>query len=329
VTRTLLSGIFRSCCALAAIFAITGCSGVQSALSPAGRDAERMFTLTVWMSIGAIAIWLAVIALALSLPRLHLRRPTWLIVGGGVIFPVAVLSVLLVAGLAELPRALALAPADQPYIEAVGSQWWWRVRYVTPGQKPIELANELRLPVGRRINVRLTSADVVHSFWIPSLAGKMDMVPGRVNWIALEPTRTGTFRGACAEYCGAAHARMNFVVVVTSGEEFAAWLAHQATEAVEPAAPAAEQGRTAFLERGCVTCHAIRGTPAAGVVGPDLTHVGSRLSIAAGTLPNNEDALRRWVASTDRVKPGVHMPAFAGLPDDALTAIAAYLAELR
>lgn len=310
-----------------------GCSGMQSALDPAGRDAARAADLFYWMTAAGIAIWAAVVALGLYAPRarspLTERAGMGLIVGGGVAFPVLVLSVLLTFGLAEIPRMLEPAPAGGPTIEVTAQQWWWRVRYLLPDRQPIELANELRLPVGRRVNLRLASADVVHSFWVPSVAGKMDMIPGRVNRHALEPTRTGVYRGACAEFCGTSHARMNFVVAVVEPQAFDDWIAGQAQPARTPEPGDAERGRAAFAVHGCANCHAIRGTDARGVVGPDLTHLASRHTIAAGTLPLDEAALRRWITQTQLVKPGAHMPAFAQLPDDVVAAMAAYLTGLE
>jgi cytochrome c oxidase subunit 2 len=164
---------------------------------------------------------------------------------------------------------------------------------------------------------------------VPSIAGKMDMIPGRVTRLALEPTRTGVFRGACAEYCGASHALMAFLVVVTEPSEFEAWLEAQAQPAQASQDALAARGQTAFVANGCTACHTIRGTSVAGQIGPDLTHVGSRLRIGAGTLPNEPDALVRWIGQTDRIKPGVHMPAFRALAADDLSALAAYLDSLR
>jgi cytochrome c oxidase subunit 2 len=309
-----------------------GCDGPQSALAPAGRDAERIAALFTWMAIGTAVIWAAVVllgAVAGRVPALAAPRAgSALIVGGGVVLPLVVLTPLLAFNLAELRRVLA--PGDGLTIDVTGTQWWWRVRYLAPdGGVVAELANEVRLPVGRRVNLRLRSADVVHSFWIPSLAGKMDMVPGRVNRLALEPVREGTFRGACAEFCGASHARMSLMVVVVDEPAFTAWLDRQRAPAAPPGGPAQERGQAAFQAHGCATCHTIRGSPAAGAVGPDLTHVGGRVSLAAATLPNDPASIRRWVASTHLLKPGVRMPAFDALPAETLNDLAAYLSGLQ
>ncbi len=310
----------------------SACDGPQSALAPAGRDAERLADLFIVMSVGGLIVWLAVVGMAVYAIRAresHSERAAkLLILGGGVALPVVVLAALLLYGLPALPAALAPAPAGNLRIQVTGKQWWWRVHYMTAGGA-VETANELRLPVGVRVDLQLSSPDVIHSFWVPSIAGKMDMIPGRLTRLALEPTQTGVFRGACAEYCGASHAFMAFLVVVVPPAEFEAWLAAQARPADPPADPQAARGQQAFAAHGCTACHTIRGTDAAGRIGPDLTHVGSRLQIGAATLPTTPDALMRWIGQTDRIKPGVHMPAFRTLGGDDLSALATYLVSLE
>jgi cytochrome c oxidase subunit 2 len=314
----------------ASALVLAGCGGVQSALDPAGREAERIAAIFWWMTAGAIVVWLAMIGLALYAARarpepLSLRWARFFIVWGGAVVPTIVLTMLLIYGLAPIPTLLAPAPAGSLKITVSGEQWWWRVRYEPVGGEPVMLANEIRLPVGEPVQFRLESRDVIHSFWIPSLAGKVDMIPGRVTHLALMPTRTGVFRGACAEYCGASHALMGFYVEVMGKEEFRRWLAHQA----EPARPVAVRGQQLFLSNGCGACHTLRGTQAQGVIGPDLTHVGSRRSLAATTLPNEPDAFHRWVALTQDVKPGALMPKFGMLPPEELRALADYLEGLK
>src|SRR5688572_2798714 len=259
----------------------------QSALETAGRDAEQIAQLFTVMMTGAVLIWALVVAAAIYAIRVnrgtHTERDANLfIIGGGVALPTAVLAALLWYGLPIVPQVLALAPPDGLRIHVEGKQWWWRVQYATPGGF-VETANELRLPVGQRVQLQLSSPDVIHSFWVPSLAGKMDMIPGRLTRLALEPTRTGTFRGACAEYCGASHAFMAFSVVVMEPQAFRAWLESQARPASAPTDPLMARGEAAFAPNGCTACHTIRGPAAAAVIGPDLTHVGSRRRIAAET----------------------------------------------
>ena len=325
--RDLSAILLMSTCCLA------GCGGPQSALEPAGRDAERMASLFVWLTFGFASIWLAVLALFLYAPRARRenseRFANPLILGGGVALPVVVLSLLMLVGFSDLPRILAPAPDNTLTIDVSGSQWWWRVRYHIRNRESVELANEIHLPRGRRLNTLVASVDVVHSFWIPSLAGKMDMIPGRINRLAIEPTRMGTFRGVCAEYCGTSHARMGLIAVVSDQQTFDAWLSNQAQPARRPTDPIAVRGQGAFFARGCNVCHTIRGTDAVGVSGPDLTHVGSRRSLAAGMLPMNRDELGRWISHTEILKPGVHMPAFSNLPREDLDGLAAYLAHLQ
>jgi cytochrome c oxidase subunit 2 len=304
----------------------------QSALATAGRDAERIADLFFVMTVGGLIVWVAVVALAVYAIRAREtyteRAANLLVIGGGVALPTVVLAALLAYGLPVLPQILTPAPEGSLQIDVTGKQWWWRVRYVTD-KGVVETANELRLPVGERVNLRLVSTDVIHSFWVPSIAGKMDLIPGRVTHLALEPTRTGVFRGACAEYCGTSHALMAFHVVVMERDEFDAWLDHQAQPAEAPPHAEAAHGQAAFIANGCTACHTIRGIPSTGTLAPDLTHVGSRLRIGAGTLPNEPEALVRWIAQTDTVKPGVHMPEFRALPPAELSALASYLESLK
>jgi cytochrome c oxidase subunit II len=306
---------------------------MQSTLNPAGREAALIAEIFMWMAIGGFVIWVAVMLIAWYAPRAaegeNTRIQNTLILGGGVVFPVIVLLALLIAGLRELPQILAPAQDKSLALEITGSQWWWRVKYLRPGQEPIELANEIRLPVGRRIDATLTSLDVNHSFWVPSIAGKLDMIPGRVNRLSLEPTRVGTYRGACAEFCGTSHARMNLIAQVMEPDAFNQWLTAESEPAGMPTDPIAQRGAAAFREHGCNTCHTIRGTDALGRDGPDLTHVGGRQRIAAGLLPTGVDEFRRWISSTELLKPGARMPAFSNLPDETLHSLAIYLAQLQ
>ncbi len=312
--------------------AVSACTGPQSALIPAGRDAAQIADLFTVMTIGALIVWAAVIAIAVYTIRVReshsQRAANLLIIGGGVAAPTVVLGALIAYGMPLVPAVLSVPSEGAFSVRVTAKQWWWRFQYRTPAGL-VETANELRLPVNERIEVELVSPDVIHSFWVPSLAGKMDMIPGRLTRLAIEPTQTGTFRGACAEYCGASHALMAFSVIVMEPRAFREWLDGQARPAVSPADPLAARGETGFIANGCSACHTIRGTTAAGRIGPDLTHVATRSRIAAGTLPNQTGALVRWIAQTDQIKPGVRMPAFHTLDADELLAIAAYLGSLH
>jgi cytochrome c oxidase subunit 2 len=252
-----------------------------------------------------------------------------MIIGGGAVVPTLVLAVLLIYGLWMLPRLVASAPEGSLRIHVSGEQWWWRERYELPDGERIDLANEIRLPVNEPVQFILESSNVIHSFRIPSLGGKRDMIPGRVTRLALLPTRTGIFRGVCAEYCGTSHALMSFCVAVSGKGEFTRRLEEQRAEGQQPATEIARRGRDQFLANGCGACHTIRGTPARGVIGPNLTHVGSRLRLSAGILTNEPNAFRRWISHPGVIKPGAQMPSFGMLPDETQEALAAYLEILK
>lgn len=316
---------------------LPGCEGIQSALHPAGYEADRVFWLFLIMLGGSGVIWLIVFGTATYAMRIHPhaheeRVASRFIFWGGVVFPTVVLAGLLAVGLTMIPELRKAG--DGLRIAVSGEQWWWRVAYYPEGSnEPIPSANEIRLPVGERVELILDSPDVIHSFWIPPLGGKMDMIPGRTTRLVLEPTRTGTFRGVCAEFCGESHALMAFSVVVMELDAFDAWLREQSAPAQSGnpggGGGANESGHDLFLRSGCAACHSIRGTEAAGVIGPDLTHVGSRLSLGAGILPNDVPAFTRFINDVETIKPGALMPSFAMLPEDEVTAIARYLASLE
>ncbi|WP_373987388.1 c-type cytochrome [Duganella sp. BuS-21] len=307
----------------------------QSALHPAGPDAEVIGQLAWVLTAGAAVIFIGVMVLCVMglRGRREVRSRVWLI-GGGVLLPVVVLSALL--AFSNWRGAQLSMPSSQHAVKiaVIARMWWWEVRYTDPAGGPdIVLANEIRLPVGRPVYLGLGSADVIHSFWVPALAGKLDMVPGRWHGMTLQADRAGVYRGQCAEYCGEQHARMALHVVAQREAEFAAWLAAQARPA-SPMAAAAQAGRGIFAQQRCGACHTIRGAGgsaqgAQAALGPDLTHVGSRLHIGAGTLRNDRGALEAWIANPHISKPGVRMPASADLPLADLQALAAYLEQLK
>jgi cytochrome c oxidase subunit 2 len=320
--------------ALALASVSIGCGGPPSALSPAGRDAEHIASLFHWLAGGAALIWLTVMGLTVYAvvlrDREHDRIKTKrVLVSGGTAVTTIIVTIMLVFGLRGMPALLDRGPEGPPRIYVSGEQWWWRVRYELAGGAQFELANELRLPRGARMPLFLVSPDVIHSLWVPALAGKVDMIPGRVNRMALQPTKTGVFPGVCAEYCGVSHARMMFHAVVIEPSEFEDWARAQQAVARAPLPGAATRGAELFAMHGCGACHAIRGTSARGVIGPDLTHVGGRVSIGAGTLENEIAGFETWLAKTKEVKPGVHMPAFDMLSIDERRAIATYLDGLQ
>jgi cytochrome c oxidase subunit II len=193
-------------------------------------------------------------------------------------------------------------------VEVTGNQWWWYIRYANDDASRIVVtANEIHIPVGRPVMIRGTSNDVIHSFWVPNLHGKADLIPSRVNTEWIQADRPGRFRGQCAEFCGAQHAHMALWVVADPPDQFEAWMNRQRQPAAEPSDPELRHGREVFLNHACVFCHTIAGTTAMGSTGPDLTHFASRGTIAAGTLPNTKGNLGGWIADPQNIKPGNHM----------------------
>lgn len=319
---------------LALCSASQGCAGPQSALAPSGPKSEAIAALFWTMTVAGSVIFVAFVGLALYAVYFRKRQHSLtfarrLIVIGSVLIPTVLLAILLIYGLRVLPAHLAAAPAGSLRVHVWGHQWWWRIRYEPAQGEPFETANEVRLPVNQPVQFVLESPDVIHSFWIPNLAGKVDMIPGRTTQLALTATRAGDYRGQCAEYCGTSHAWMAFPVVVQDARTFAGWLAAQAEPAARARDAQAVDGARAFVENGCGACHTVRGTSALGAIGPDLTHVGSRGSIGAGLFARDVAAFERWLRSTTTVKPGVHMPAFGMLPDSTLRALATYLESLK
>ncbi|GAB3375471.1 cytochrome c oxidase subunit II [Massilia agri] len=305
---------------------------LQSVLHPAGWDAA-IISHFAWVMFGAgTLIFVAVMALLLLSLRRQERpaRALLWIGGGGIAFPVVVLSALL--GWSTW-RSAQLAPQsskDALTISVTAKMWWWEVRYHDPATgREIVTANEIHIPTGRAVYLGLNSADVIHSLWVPALAGKRDMVPGRVTGLTLRAEKPGIYRGQCAEYCGEQHAKMALHVVASTPREFEAWLARQA----QPAAPADStvlaQGREAFLQQRCQACHTIRGVAEGARLGPDLTHVGSRMHIGAGTLRTHRATLQGWIADPQAAKPGVFMPGSQDLDLATLQALATYLEHLK
>jgi cytochrome c oxidase subunit II len=242
---------------------------------------------------------------------------------------VVVLFVFLVADVAA-GRVVTATPGDDAIqIRVIGHQWWWEVQYRDSlPQRWVATANEIHVPVGRPVVLELRSTDVIHSFWPPSLTAKRDLIPGRVNSLWLQADTAGEFRGMCAEFCGHQHAKMAFIIVAEPAASFARWLAQQRDTAGTPQDSLTRRGQEVFLGSQCPMCHAIAGTPAGSRVGPDLTHLGSRRTLAAGTLPNTRGNLAGWVVNPQRIKPGAKMPPNALSPDD-LQALLAYLETLR
>jgi cytochrome c oxidase subunit 2 len=250
-------------------------------------------------------------------------------IGGATAITILTLLGLLTAAIATGRATQRADRSNALAITVVGNQWWWSVEYAAPQPSDrVRLANELHLPRGRPAVISLASNDVIHSFWVPNLHGKVDLIPGRTNEIVLRGDQNGEFRGQCAEYCGVQHAHMALIVIVEDPADFEAWLTAQRRPAAEPTTDPARRGRQLVETTTCAMCHTVRGTTAGARTAPDLTHVGSRATIAAGLLPNTEAALDRWLRNPQDVKPGNKMPV-VGLPDDDRAAVVAYLRTLR
>lgn len=319
----------------AATAALAGCmSDVQSVMSAHGEQAVQIERLA-WILFGLGAFVMAVVAAVTALaifgsPRVRAVLARDRAVGlFGIAWPAVTLTVLLGYGL-WLMRPLAADPAgDVLRIEVTGEQWWWRINYIRPGEAPVASANEIRMPAGKPVEFVLKSADVIHSFWVPSLGGKLDMIPGRTNRLRLQAVRPGRYRGQCAEFCGGPHALMAFDVEAMTPDDFAAWFEREAAAQDAPADGAAARGLKLFLSAGCGACHAVRGTAARGRVGPDLSRLASRAMIGAGILPLTQANLKRFVVAGQSVKPGNRMPEFRIFAPRELDDLGAFLASLR
>ncbi|MDR6851774.1 cytochrome c oxidase subunit 2 [Sphingomonas sp. BE123] len=294
---------------------------------PAGPYAGSITTLSwalIAMAVAVFAVVLTALSIALfggSALKARLGGPT-MVWAGGIVFPVVVLSALLIYGLSLTRNLTAAVPPDAMRVRVTGEMWWWRVAYLDARGQPFMLdANELHIPAGRPVLVELESNDVIHSFWVPRLSGKLDMVPGRRNTLPIQADSPGVYAGQCAEYCGGPHALMGFVVVAHTPADFDAWLASRRM----PRPAIAMDGAALFRATGCAACHRIAGTDANGSAGPDLTHVGSRRSLGAGILPNNRGTMMGWIGDSQAIKPGNRMPPYKMLSAQELTALATYL----
>ena len=319
------------------LLGMVGCSTTdpQTIFSPASELATQiadLFGFIVWVAIGVFVIVEGALIFAIIRYRARPGQGRPAQVHGNTrleiawtIAPALILAAIAVPTIATIFRTYSGPPADAIQIRIIGHQWWWEAQY--PAEK-IVTANEIHIPVGRPAAFQLTSADVIHSFWVPRLSGKRDVVPGRTNELWFTPSEVGTFEGQCAEFCGAQHANMHVRVMVDPVTTYQAWVQSQLAPPVQPAAGSlAAQGEQIFKAAPCVGCHTIQGI-SQGTVGPNLTHVGSRTTIAAGTLENTPENLRRWINNPADVKPGVIMPGHL-LPDQNLDPVVAYLSSLK
>jgi cytochrome c oxidase subunit 2 len=317
----------------AVVLVLSGCGGEQSMLDAKGNEAQHVAGAW-WVMFGlATAVYVVVAGFILTAVVRGRRTTTgkpsrikdgafvWI---GGIIVPAIVLLVIAVVTV-RTTAALRKPERDALRVEITARDWWWDVRY--PDQH-IRVANEFHLPVGRPIELRITSDDVIHSFWVPQIGGKLDAVPGQPNFLRFTIEKTGVFRGQCAEYCGIQHANMAMYVHGDPPGLFERWIASQQSSRAEPASEMAARGALVFQSQACAGCHTVRGTAAQGTRGPELSDVASRRTLGAGALENTPDNLRAWITNPQRFKPGAQMPPIPMSSDDR-TAIVAYLETLR
>lgn len=323
-------------------FTGAGCtSGWQSVLDAHGSEALGLRHLIDLFAVVCAAVWvLVMLALIAALwrrrpanqheasPASRSERRLTIVVGAAVAATVVIITMLTVASYLTT-RGISAAANDPLIVEVRGYQWWWQVTYADPRPDQVFItANEMHVPVGRPVRVELSAADVIHSFWVPSLAGKMDLIPGRANAITMTAQQAGVYRGQCSQFCGLQHAHMAFLVIAEAPDAFETWRAAQVAAAAPSAEAEQDAGRRVFTTKPCADCHTVRGTSAAGTLGPDLTHVASRGTIAAGTLPTSRGSLAAWIADPQTIKPGNNMP-LVPLTSDELKAVSAYMAQLK
>jgi cytochrome c oxidase subunit II len=314
-----------------------GCRGEHSALNPAGPQAEAIRTLSWWLIAVSGAVWIGVIVfLGIALfrrrvePTAESDRKTWSAIGAGVAATVVILIVLLVMSAVAGNRISRLTEEDPLTIDVIGRRWWWEVIYHHPSYRhPVTSANEIHIPAGRPVRLRLTSHDVIHSLWVPRLHGKMDLTPGHTTELWIQADDPGVYRGQCAEFCGIQHALMALLVVSMDPEEYERWFVEEQRPAPAPVTPSQQRGLEVFRSSGCPSCHSVRGVVRGGEEpGPDLTHFGRRRTIAAATLPNQRGPLAGWILDSQSTKPGNLMPRFH-IPAEDLAALLDYLESLQ
>jgi cytochrome c oxidase subunit 2 len=322
--------------AVSASIYLSGCTGSQSALEGAGSSALALKHLIVLIVVVCALVWvLVVLALAWSLLRSHRMRgvtgndrKSRRVVGAAVAATVLIIASLTIASF-YTTRQIGNASESTLTVTVRGQQWWWQFTYPGDGSRgKFQTANELHIPVGQDVKLLLESADVVHSFWVPSLAGKLDLIPGRTNELTLHAQRPGIYRGQCAEFCGLQHSHMAVLVIADDQATYQRWLEAQQRERLPPADAQATAGEALFMSKPCAACHTVRGTSAAGTTGPDLTHIGSRQTIAAGLLPNTRGSLAAWIVDPQTLKPGNNMP-LVPLSSGELKQVSAYLESLK
>lgn len=311
----------------------------MSPMLPASRESSTINHVTWVLVIASTAVFVVVMIIMLVAALRHRHasddvdltpRSTHWIVYGGAVVPGVILTALFLLSLGAMRAFPSAASRHTITYRVIGRQWWWDVEYLAPDMSvQFHTANELHVPVGSTVRVIVLSGDVIHSFWVPQMQGKIDLIPGDTNEVRFTATRAGVYRGQCAEYCGLQHAHMALDVVAEDSVQWSQWIADQTRNAPTPADSFTAMGATLIATGACSKCHTIRGTAADGTVGPDLTHVGSRRTLAAGALPNNLATMEAWIASAQRLKPGAFMPSMSQFTGNQLRAMAAYLSGLH
>jgi len=317
-----------------AVPGLGGCAEVLS-LQPKGPAAERIADLWWFQLLLALPFFLAVVILLLLAIRRHNRNNgrhprnhgIQMIIWGGAILPAVAMLALMSFMIATLVDVTEPVKRAELSIGVEGKLWWWRIGY-SGGEEPVFTANEIHIPAGEPVALELSSDNVIHSFWVPELHGKRDMIPGSSDRFWIQADQPGVYHGQCAEFCGAQHARMHFLVIAHEPEDFLSWLEQQRLPArLLEEGDGNFDGQQHFSGAGCGSCHTVRGTEASGTLGPDLTHLGSRSALAAGTLSNVTGNLSAWIIDSQQFKPGNLMPPMALQPDE-LLAITGYLESL-
>ena len=339
--KSLLAGV------LSAVSIFAGCRGSQSALDAAGVQSARLENL--WWLFFSICAAVYAATMAVLLVALFRRRKATSATApetapdaarekrvGNAVKAALILTILIMFGLMIVSfrtghaiQTLAHSPQTPLQIKVTGHQWWWEIEYQdTVPSNNVTTANEIHLPAGRPVKLILQSTDVIHSFWVPNLHGKKDLIPNYPTVFYFQADKTGTFWGQCAEFCGYQHAKMRLTVTVEPAEDFASWLKAQQQSSVPPAGETQKRGQQIFLTSTCTQCHTVQGTPAGGRVGPNLTHIASRSYLAAGSLPKTREHLESWIADPQKIKPGIRMPMHNYAPED-LHALVEYLESLK
>lgn len=308
-------------------------SGITSALEPSGPRAEIIAWL-FWILLGVSAVIFVLFVAAFLIgakqsnpgdQRRHLADGTRVVSVFGIVIPGLILLAIFGATLWALNEMATPVSAAEETIEIVGHQWWWEIRYP---EHEFTTANEVHIPVDKDVHIKLTSADVIHSFWIPSLSDKLDMLPGKTNDVVLKADKQGVYRGQCAEFCGSQHANMILRVYADPEDTFDTWIANQQADAKQPDSDLLERGQQVYFNNACMYCHTIAGTSSSGTIGPDLTHLASRDYIASGMLENTQGNLAGWIVNNQSLKPNNQMPNFVMSPED-LQALIAWLESLE